>query len=59
MKVKDLIEELKKYNQEAELSVISDYKKQDFSITFGDSEGESKETATSVNFYLLNQKSDS
>jgi len=60
MKVKDLIKELNSYNPEAEVSVISNYNKQEFSVCYGDEgEGTSKENTNSVNFYLLNQTVDS
>lgn len=55
MKVKDLIEELKKYNPEAETSVIVHCFKEQFSMTWGgegDGEDVTKEECKEVNFYV-------
>lgn len=53
MKVKDLIEELKKYNPEAETSVIVHCLVEQFSIAWGgDGEGGIKEECKEVNFYV-------
>jgi hypothetical protein len=52
MKLKDLIEQLHQYNQEAEVSVIVHNKHEDFSLVFGNSEGVTKETCENINFYV-------
>lgn len=52
MKVKDLIEELKKYNPEAETSVIVHCFKEQFSMTWGNGEGASKRECKEVSFYV-------
>lgn len=52
MKVKDVIRELQNYNQEAEMSVIVNFKKYNFGLSFGSNEGVTRETANDVNFYV-------
>ena len=55
MKVKDLIEDLKKYNPEAETSVIVHCLAEQFSMTWGgegDGEGVTKEQCKEVSFYV-------
>ena len=52
MKVKELIEKLNAYNQEAEVSVIANCKVYPFSLTFGGAEGETKEKTAEVHFYV-------
>jgi hypothetical protein len=51
-KLKDLIEQLRQYNQEAEVSVIAHNQREDFSLVFGSSEGVTKETCENVSFYV-------
>lgn len=49
MKTKDLIEALKEYNPEAEISILINNQKQNIkSILFGSSEGTTMETAEEV-----------
>ena len=43
MKVKDVVRELLKYNQEADINVISNNKPYNFSFAYGTSEGCAKE----------------
>ena len=52
MRVKELIEKLQKYNQDAEINVVVHNKKEKFSLTWSGSEGTTKEKATSVSFYV-------
>jgi hypothetical protein len=52
MKVKELIKKLLDYNMEAEVKVIAHCKKYDYSITFGDSEGDEKHNTKDVSFYV-------
>jgi hypothetical protein len=52
MKVKDLIRKLQEYNQEAETYVIAHNKGYQFSITYGGSDGATKESCESVSFYV-------
>lgn len=52
MKVKDLIEELKKYNPEAETSVIVHCHREQFSLTWGGEGPETKEETKEVGFYV-------
>ena len=60
MKVKEVIKQLKQYNQEAEVNVITDDMSHKFSLCFGSSEGVTKETAENVSFYVdkLNREED-
>jgi hypothetical protein len=51
MKVKDLIEELKQYNQDADVFVISNYRDIGFTLAYGSSEGVVKENCETVSFY--------
>lgn len=52
MKVKDLIKELLEFNQEAEISVIVYNCLESFTLTWGDSEGSTKKSCTSVGLYV-------
>ena len=52
MKIKDLAEKLKGYNPEAEVSVVVHCQKEQFSITFGSSDGVTKDNCDSVSFYV-------
>ena len=52
MKVKELIESLKTYNQEAEITVIAHCKKYEFDVTVGGSEGTTKDNTKDVGFYV-------
>ena len=52
MKVRDLIEYLKSYNENADVGVIVYNKIEEFSITFNGSDGGSKKDASGVNFYV-------
>lgn len=52
LKVKELIQKLQEYNQEAEIYVIAHNKGYQFSITYGGSDGVTKETCESVSFYI-------
>ena len=52
MKVKDLIEKLKEYNPEAEICVIVRNRNEQFSITYGTSEGGTKSNCAQVSFYI-------
>lgn len=52
MKVKELIEKLNEYNQEAELLVVAHNKVEDYSICFGNSDGCTKQTCENVSLYL-------
>jgi len=52
MKVKDLIQTLNEYNLEAEISVIANCKEYPFTLSFGGSEGVTKNTTSSVHLYV-------
>jgi hypothetical protein len=52
MKVKELIEELKNYNQDAEIDAIAHYQRYGFSLGFGSSEGVEKHNCDSVSIYI-------
>ena len=52
MKNKELIKELKKYNQDAEVKVLAYCRAFPFSLSFGSSEGTTKETCDSISFYV-------
>lgn len=52
MRIKDLIEKLNEYNQDAEISVIAHCKEFPFTLSFGGAEGETKISTTSVHFYV-------
>ena len=52
MKVKKLIKELLDYNMEAEVKVIANHKKYDYSIAFGGKEGVGKHNTKEVSFYV-------
>lgn len=55
MKVKDVVKELLKYNQEADINVISKNTPYKFSFAYGTSEGCTKENCESVSLYLENE----
>jgi hypothetical protein len=57
MKVSELVEQLGNYNPDADVDVIAMNKRQDFSLTYGDCEGATKENCAVVSFYVdeLNQ----
>ena len=50
MKIRDLLEELRQYNQEAEVSVVVRNRQEKFSIAYGYAEGVTKGTCATVNF---------
>jgi len=52
MKVKKLIKELLDYNMEAEVKVVANHKKYDYSIDFGGKEGVEKHNTKEVSFYV-------
>jgi hypothetical protein len=52
MKLKDLMAQLQKYNQEAEVSVIAHNQCEDFSLVCGNSEGVTEATCENVSFYV-------
>lgn len=52
MKIKDLIKELKKFNPEADVTVVVHNYPEDFSITWGNAEGCTKENCDEVSFYV-------
>ena len=52
MKLKNLMEQLRGYNQEAEVSVVVDNQSENFSLAFGNSEGVTKETCETISFYV-------
>ena len=52
MKVKDLIEKLKEYNENAEIEVIVDNYPAKFSLCYGGSDGGTKENCDTVDFYV-------
>jgi hypothetical protein len=51
MKVRDLIEKLKQYNQDAEVFVISNFKHIGFTLTYSGSDGVEKENCETVSIY--------
>ena len=51
-KLRELMEQLREHNQEAEVSVIVGNRHEDFSLTFGDSEGTTKANCKTVSFYV-------
>ena len=51
MKVKDLIEKLEQYNQEADVFVNSNYKHIGFTLAYGGEEGVEKENCETVSIY--------
>ena len=57
MKVSQLIKKLEEYNPDAEVDVIAMNRRQEFTITYGDGEGCTKEICSHVSFYVdkLNQ----
>lgn len=52
MRVKDLIKELLEYNMDAEVSVIVHDYDEDFTLSYGSSEGVTKKTADTVSLYV-------
>jgi len=52
MTVEDLINELKKYNPEAEVNVVALFKEYDFIISCGNSKESIKENCDVVSFYV-------
>ena len=52
MKVKELIQQLETYNQEAEVDVIAHNQPHGFTIAYGDEEGVTKNNTTIVSFYV-------
>ena len=54
MKVKDLIEKLEQYNQEADVFVNSNYKHIGFTLAYGGGEGVEKENCEFVSIYSDN-----
>lgn len=58
MRVKKLINELKKYNPRARVSVIVNNHAEEFSITFGNSEGVEKSNCQEVNFFTMEDVED-
>lgn len=52
MKVKEIIELLLEFDQEAEFGVVAQNKKHDFIITFGSSEGVTRKSCEEVNLYI-------
>jgi len=52
MQVKELINKLLDYNMEAEVKVVANHKKYDYSITFGGKEGVEKYNTKEVSFYV-------
>jgi translation initiation factor 2B subunit (eIF-2B alpha/beta/delta family) len=57
-KLKELIEQLRQYNQEAEVSAIIHGQREDFTLTHGSSEGATKETCEKVYLYVDRLNSD-
>lgn len=58
MKVKELIEKLSQYNENAEVIITVNSQKTEFGLGFGGDDGVTKETTKSVIFYSLNQPFD-
>ena len=52
MKVKELTEKLKDYNQDAEVVVTAHCRDEEFSLCFGGGDGGAKNTASTVSFYV-------
>lgn len=52
MIVKEVTEKLNQFNPQAEMSVIVHNRSEHFSITWGESEGETKSNCRKVNFYV-------
>lgn len=52
MKIKELVDKLNEFDQDAEISVIAHCQKYPFTLSWGGAESQSKETAKSVNFYV-------
>jgi serine protease inhibitor len=59
MKVKDLIKQLKKYNQEADVFVNSNYSHIGFTLAYGGGDGVEKEKCETVSIYPNNLDVDS
>ena len=57
MQVKGLLEELKKFNPEADVNVLAMNRHQDFTLSWGGCEGCTKDNCDSVSLYVdaLNQ----
>lgn len=53
MKIRELIQKLNEYNQEADISVIAHCKEYPFTLSFGGGgEGETKDKTNSVHLYV-------
>lgn len=52
MKVKEFITELLNYNMDAELNVIVNHTQEDFSLTYGGSDGITKKNCENVSLYV-------
>ena len=52
MTVKDLITKLLDYNMNAEISVVAHYKQEEFTLSYGSSEGATKENCDTVSIYV-------
>lgn len=53
MQVKELINKLLDYNMEAEVKVVANHNKYDYSIAFGGKEGIEEHNAKEVFFYVV------
>jgi len=51
-KVRELINQLGDYNQDAEVDIIVHNRKENFSLSFGSGEGCTKKNCSSVSFYI-------
>jgi len=51
-KLRELMEQLREYNQEAEVSAVVANQRVDFSLTFGNSEGTTKANCKTVSLYI-------
>jgi len=52
MKVKELINNLLDYNMDAEISVIVHCRQEEFTLSYGGAEGETKQNCKSVSLYV-------
>ena len=52
MKVKELMQKLREYNGEAEVTVVAHCRDYKFSLSYGDSDGVKKDSCESVSFYV-------
>jgi hypothetical protein len=52
MKLKHLLRTIAESNPEAEVKVIANCKKYDFTLTYGDSEGSTEFNCDSIGFYV-------